>query len=68
MDLVIQTDSLPRMGETVIGKDFAMVPGGKGANQAVGAAKLGREVSLIGEIGHDTDSDFIIDILEKEKL
>jgi ribokinase len=40
MDLVCRTQNLPRGGETVLGSDFTTVPGGKGANQAVAAAKL----------------------------
>jgi len=44
MDLVVKTPRIPLLGETVLGGDFVMVPGGKGANQAVAAAKLGAEV------------------------
>ena len=41
MDLVAMADVLPRPGETVLGREFAMVPGGKGANQAIAAARAG---------------------------
>jgi len=44
IDLVAKTHYLPKTGETVLGTDFLMVPGGKGANQAVAAAKLGAKV------------------------
>ena len=53
MDLVIETDYPPVMGETVFGSNFKTVPGGKGANQAVAAAKLGNAVSFIGAVGND---------------
>jgi ribokinase len=53
LDLVAKTDRLPRPGETVSGATFTRVPGGKGANQAVAAARLGAEVRLIGCVGDD---------------
>lgn len=53
MDLVIETEHPPVMGETVRGRNFKTVPGGKGANQAVAAAKLGNEVCFIGAVGED---------------
>ncbi len=53
LDLVLQAERLPRSGETVSGATFARVPGGKGANQAVAAARLGAEVALVGCVGRD---------------
>lgn len=53
MDLVTQTPHLPLPGETVIGRAFTTAPGGKGANQAVAAARLGARVEMIGRIGAD---------------
>src|SRR5512142_2268363 len=53
MDLVVRTARLPEPGETVAGSDFALVPGGKGANQAVAAARLGASTALIGCLGDD---------------
>ena len=53
LDLVVQAERLPRAGETVTGARFSRVPGGKGANQAVAAARLGAEVALVGCVGHD---------------
>ena len=53
LDLVARVERLPRPGETVTGATFTRVPGGKGANQAVAAARLGAEVTLIGCVGSD---------------
>ena len=53
MDMVVVTDAFPQPGETVFGQQFAMFPGGKGANQAVCAAKLGGEIQFIGKMGSD---------------
>lgn len=51
LDMVIKTRRIPRPGETVIGGDFHMVPGGKGANQAVAAARMGAEVFFVARVG-----------------
>ena len=53
MDLVVRAPHMPIPGETVIGSDFRTIPGGKGANQAVAAARLGAEVTMIGRVGDD---------------
>src|ERR1700757_3251078 len=53
LDLVVRAERLPRPGETVSGASFSRVPGGKGANQAVAAARLGADVALVGCIGRD---------------
>jgi ribokinase len=53
LDLVVGTDRIPRVGETVAGKTFNTYFGGKGANQAVAAAKLGYPVAMIGCVGSD---------------
>lgn len=53
MDLVVRTLRHPQIGETVIGYDFRTYPGGKGANQAVAAARLGGQVKMIGKVGND---------------
>ena len=52
-DMVVKTDHLPRPGETVLGGTFLMNPGGKGANQAVAAARLGAEVTFVCKTGND---------------
>ncbi len=53
IDLVVKTSRIPSLGETILGKEFFMVPGGKGANQAVAAAKLGSEVLFVAKLGKD---------------
>lgn len=53
MDLVTRAERLPRAGETLAGESFNTVPGGKGANQAVAAARLGADVAMIGCVGSD---------------
>jgi ribokinase len=53
LDLVARTKRFPRPGETVTGATFSEIPGGKGANQAVAAARLGAEVTMIGCVGND---------------
>ena len=53
MDLMLRCRHLPKPGETVQGSDFCTVPGGKGANQAVAAARLGAPVALVGCVGAD---------------
>ena len=53
MDITVKTEKIPRIGETVLGDTYLMSPGGKGANQAVAAAKLGADVIIIGRVGAD---------------
>ncbi|WP_110113428.1 ribokinase [Bacillus sp. CGMCC 1.16541] len=53
MDLVVTSAKRPGAGETVLGESFKTVPGGKGANQAVAAARLGANVTMIGRVGDD---------------
>src|SRR5579862_2180106 len=57
LDLVASTDRLPRPGETIFGTGFSRGPGGKGANQALGAARLGAAVTMIGCVGGDSFAD-----------
>jgi ribokinase len=62
MDFVVGVDRLPVPGETVLGRDFRMLPGGKGANQACAAAKLAAastQVRMIGRVGYDTFGDHL---------
>ena len=53
LDLVVEVATVPVAGETVLGGDLRRIPGGKGANQAVAAARLGRRVAMIGRVGDD---------------
>ncbi len=53
LDLVVDVATIPVAGETVLGGDLRRIPGGKGANQAVTAARLGRRVAMIGRVGDD---------------
>lgn len=53
MDLIVSTERFPNSGETVLGKGFQTAPGGKGANQAVQAARLGADVTMVGKVGKD---------------
>lgn len=57
MDLVVTVARHPQPGETLIGSDYATHPGGKGANQAVAAARLGGNVSFVGRVGQDGFGD-----------
>lgn len=53
MDLIVSTGKFPDAGETVLGKSFRTATGGKGANQAVQAARLGAVVTMVGKVGND---------------
>lgn len=68
MDLVCLSGTFPEQGETVLGERFETIPGGKGANQAVAAARLGSQVAMIGAVGNDSFGDILIDNLKKEKI
>lgn len=62
MDFVVTVERLPAPGETVLGRDFQMIPGGKGANQACAAGKLGAgrvAVRMIGRVGYDVFADHL---------
>lgn len=65
-DLVFQTDRRPEAGETVLGNSFITVPGGKGANQAVAAARLGAKVGFLGCVGDDANGRLMLENLQKQ--
>ena len=67
-DMVVQSDHLPVPGETVLGGEFFMNPGGKGANQAVAASRFGGDVVFISKLGNDIFGEKYRDILQKEKI
>lgn len=65
-DLIVMSDSLPDAGETVIGSDHVEAPGGKGANQAVAAARLGAGVAFVGRVGDDDAGRMLATAFEDE--
>jgi len=64
MDLVVRAVRMPVPGETLLGEDLNTIPGGKGANQAAAAAKLGADVAMIGRIGSDVFGQKLINELQ----
>jgi len=68
MDLVVRSPRLPGPGETVMGGTYRTYPGGKGANQAVAAARMGASVTFVGAIGDDPHGTKVLAALEAESL
>jgi ribokinase len=66
MDLVTIASRVPSQGETILGEKFRLIPGGKGANQAVAAARLGAKVHMIGAVGTDAFGKELLHCLERE--
>ncbi|MGB4440209.1 MAG: ribokinase [Sedimentibacter sp.] len=60
VDMVFTSNVRPKSGETVLGSTFSIIPGGKGANQAVAASKLGAKICMIGCVGDDSNGEFSI--------
>ncbi|QVK20877.1 ribokinase [Mycoplasmatota bacterium] len=67
-DLITISDKFPKIGETITGNDFTTLPGGKGANQAVGAAKLGTEVLFVGCVGNDSNGELSLNNFKNENV
>lgn len=67
-DLVVRAPRFPQPGETISGEDLQVIPGGKGANQAVAAARLGAQVSMLGRVGRDNFGDFLLDNLRSNNV
>lgn len=67
-DLVVRTPRFPEPGETIRGDDLQTFPGGKGANQAVAAARLGTSVAMLGRVGKDNFGDFLLENLKSNKV
>ena len=67
-DMIIKSERFPDPGETILGGDFYMLPGGKGANQAVAAARLGGEVSFICRVGDDQFGKRSIQVYQEERI
>jgi len=64
-DMLFKVDNLPRPGETVLCPGYELAAGGKGANQAAAAAKVGAEVHMVGHLGADSFGDFTRDVMTK---
>jgi ribokinase len=67
-DLVVRAPRFPQPGETISGDDLNIIPGGKGANQAVAAARLGANVSMLGRVGKDDFGDLLLENLKQNKV
>lgn len=68
MDLVVRAPRHPQVGETILGNDFRMIPGGKGANQAVAAARLGAQVKMVGRVGADAFGEVLVERLRQDRV
>lgn len=68
LDLSLQVERLPAAGETIIGRDVLRGGGGKGANQAVAAARLGRQVAMVGRVGDDDTAALLMRLLTDEGI
>lgn len=67
-DLVVRAPRFPAPGETISGEDLAIIPGGKGANQAVAAARQGASVAMVGRVGNDSFGPTLIQNLQKNNI
>ena len=68
MDLVARAEAVPAPGETVLGRDFQTIPGGKGANQAVAVARLGAGCAMVGRVGDDAFGERLVGGLADEGI
>jgi ribokinase len=67
-DLVVRAPRFPAPGETISGEDLAIIPGGKGANQAVAAARQGTSVAMVGRVGDDSFGPTLIQNLRNNNI
>jgi len=67
-DMVIKAERLPKAGETILGGTFLMNPGGKGANQAVAASRLGGNITFVSKIGNDIFGKQAVQLFEEEGI
>lgn len=67
-DLVVRAPRFPGPGETISGEDLQIIPGGKGANQAVAAARQGASVAMVGRVGNDSFGPELIDNLRRNHV
>src|SRR5215212_1672221 len=68
IDLLVPVPALPRPGETVLGGDYQLLPGGKGANQALAARRAGAAVMMAGAIGADGFAEAALEILRQDTV
>ena len=68
LDFFTTASTFPEKGETILGNEFFTQPGGKGANQAIAAAKLGGDVSFVGAVGNDPSSKVLLDNFTKHQV
>ena len=68
VDLIVRSERLPNPGETVVGDDFLTAGGGKGANQAIAARRLGADVTFVARVGDDGPGRFALDSFKAEGL
>ncbi|MCM1988725.1 ribokinase [Oceanirhabdus seepicola] len=68
MDMVLNVKNLPKKGETLLVNNMEKIPGGKGANQAVAAKRLGSDVYMISQIGEDDNGEILLDCLKKDGI
>lgn len=68
MDLVTRVHHTPAVGETILGKGLLQIPGGKGGNQAVAAARLGGDVTMIGAVGDDANGHTLRQALQADQI
>jgi len=67
-DLVVKSPRFPQPGETISGEDLQIIPGGKGANQAVAAARQGVKTAMLGRVGSDSFAPFLVDNLKANQV
>ncbi|MGV8981966.1 ribokinase [Clostridium sp.] len=63
LDIVLKVENMAKIGETIFAKSLTNMPGGKGANQAIAAKRMGAEVYMIGKVGLDSNGKFLVDKL-----
>jgi ribokinase len=68
MDIVLEVENMAKVGETIFAKSIATIPGGKGANQAVAAKRMGSDVCMIGKVGLDSNGDFLVSELARDSI
>ena len=68
MDMTVKTERVPGKGETIFGRDLRYIPGGKGANQAVAAARLGGYVTMFGCVGEDSFGESLLNNLKEQGI